>query len=179
MRTHKRTFHSNQTHEYTHTHTRMTTPKREPNPYTHHVSSLQTRLMRHSSMLGRHVRYENLQWAWQMLRWKMLLWCPLQRQWLRSGPRLILQSAFLLLVFLPHFSSSSSLCFLTLFFWWVIREWVSESAAVIYYTTTDPCAAVRCGRHGRCFDGTCFCEDSYTGENCQIAPGIVVVHGRE
>ncbi len=30
----------------------------------------------------------------------------------------------------------------------------------------DPCATVNCGEHGTCVDGTCECEDGWTGELC-------------
>ncbi len=32
----------------------------------------------------------------------------------------------------------------------------------------DPCAGIDCGLNGECLDGTCDCEDGYSGVNCQI-----------
>ena len=32
----------------------------------------------------------------------------------------------------------------------------------------DPCAGVDCGANGECVDGTCDCEDGYSGANCEI-----------
>ena len=32
----------------------------------------------------------------------------------------------------------------------------------------DPCAGVDCGVNGECVDGTCDCEEGYSGANCEI-----------
>ena len=34
----------------------------------------------------------------------------------------------------------------------------------------DPCADVRCGVHGTCTNGTCACENGWSGDQCQTAP---------
>lgn len=45
--------------------------------------------------------------------------------------------------------------------------------AVVLFTACgddpiDPCAGVDCGVNGTCIDGTCDCEDGYSGVNCEI-----------
>ena len=32
----------------------------------------------------------------------------------------------------------------------------------------DPCSGIDCGANGECVDGTCDCEDGYSGVNCEI-----------
>jgi len=44
----------------------------------------------------------------------------------------------------------------------------------------DPCASVFCSAQGECINGTCFCLENYTGENCvslaQFFSGNYEVH---
>ena len=32
----------------------------------------------------------------------------------------------------------------------------------------DPCAGIDCSANGVCVDGTCDCEDGYSGDNCEV-----------
>jgi hypothetical protein len=38
------------------------------------------------------------------------------------------------------------------------------------FALVDRCAAINCGAHGQCANGTCTCRDNYSGDLCQTPP---------
>ena len=52
---------------------------------------------------------------------------------------------------------------------------------VEYLADIDNCMGVTCSGHGTCEDGvnshTCFCEEGYTGDNCETGKILVGRHG--
>lgn len=55
----------------------------------------------------------------------------------------------------------------------MLRKLIYLCFAVALFTAcgddpADPCADVDCGANGVCVDGTCDCEEGYSGANCEI-----------
>jgi len=55
----------------------------------------------------------------------------------------------------------------------MLKNLIYSCFAVLLFTAcgddpVDPCADVDCGANGMCLDGTCDCEDGYSGTNCEI-----------
>lgn len=40
--------------------------------------------------------------------------------------------------------------------------------SLLMFACSDPCDDISCENGGNCDDGTCICEDGYSGENCEI-----------
>lgn len=55
---------------------------------------------------------------------------------------------------------------------YIIRVWYSTNlyADSAEFTISDPCAYKNCGLHGVCTDGSCVCQEGFSGTTCEQGP---------